>query len=270
MRLGTLTLSLVAGLLALPAGIQSGDFGREWDRDWCAEDWGNGKARFCEVREVVLGAADVFNVDGRPNGGVSVRGVDRGEAKLLARVVASADTDAEARALAGEVRIETAGAIHAVGPNRSSGHDRSWWVSYRLEVPRRSDLKLEADNGGLSIENVVGTIDLSTVNGGLHLENVGGRVQGETVNGGIHVDLAGAEWEGEGLDLRTSNGGLHLEIPSGYNARLEAGTVNGGVHSDLPVTGGARRGRRIEADLGRGGRLLHLETTNGGVHIGQR
>jgi hypothetical protein len=165
---------------------------------------------------------------------------------------------------------QTAGSIHAVGPARAPGDDRGWSISYRLEVPRRSDLKLEADNGGLTIEHVVGTIELQTVNGGLHLEDVGGRVQGETVNGGLHVELAGTEWEGEGLDLRTSNGGVHLAIPAGYNARLEAGTVNGGVHSDLPATGASRRGRRIEADLGRGGRLLHLETTNGGLHVGRQ
>ena len=272
MRLWIGTLSLVVGLLAWPAAVKSGDFRTASDQDWCAgEEEGRGKARHCEVREVALPADNAFHVDARPNGGVSVRGVDRGEARLWARVMVTAETEADARSLAGEVRIETAGTIHAVGPERS-GRDRAWWVSYRLDVPRRSDLTLEADNGGLSIEDVVGSIELQTVNGGLHLEGVGGRVHGQTVNGGIHLELSGAEWEGEGVDLRTTNGGLHLTIPAGYNARLEAGTVNGGVHSELPVTGGggSDRGRRIEADLGRGGRLLHFETTNGGLHVGRR
>lgn len=111
------------------------------------------------------------------------------------------------------------------------------------------------------------------MNGGLHLDRVGGRIQGHTVNGGIHLELAGSEWQGEGLDLRTTNGGLHVEIPGDYNARLEASTVNGGVgvHSDLATAGqGRRRGGRIAADLGRGGPLLRLETTNGGLHIAER
>src|SRR4029453_3001614 len=168
------------------------------------------------------------------------------------------------------VRIETTGTIHAVGPQRS-GRD-SWSVSYRLAVPRRSDLRLEADNGGTHVEDVVGSIELQTVNGGLHLDGVGGLIQGRTVNGGIHVDLSGAEWDGEGLDLRTTNGGVHLTIPSDYNARLSAGTVNGGVHSELPVTEVSRHrhGGRIETDLGHGGRPLHVETTNGGLHVGRR
>jgi hypothetical protein len=86
------------------------------------------------------------------------------------------------------------------------------------------------------------------------------------------VDLTGEEWDGEGLDLRTTNGGVHLTIPSDYNARLSAGTVNGGVHSELPVTETSRHrhGGRIEADLGHGGRSLHVETTNGGLHVGRR
>ena len=267
-RIGTLTLA--AGLLASPPVATSGDVPGS-DRDWCAgdDDW-RGNARHCEVRELALPARDVFEVDARPNGGVSVRGVDRGEARLLAKVMATADTEAEARALAAEVRIETAGTIRAVGPQRSG--DSSWSVSYRLTVPRRSDLRLEADNGGLTVEDVVGNVELQTMNGGLHLDGVGGRIQGRTVNGGIHVDLTGAEWDGEGLDLRTTNGGVHLTIPSDYNAQLSAGTVNGGVHSELPVTEANRHrhGGRIEADLGHGGRPLHVETTNGGLHVGRR
>jgi hypothetical protein len=109
------------------------------------------------------------------------------------------------------------------------------------------------------------------VNGGLHLDRVGGHVQGETVNGGIHLELAGTEWQGEGLDVRTTNGGLHLAIPSAYNAHLEAGTVNGGVESDLPLTTrGRHTGGRIEADLGSGGRVVRVETTNGGLHLERR
>jgi len=272
---GGLMVSLaLAGLMARPVAAGSPS-SRGWDRDWCGDDNDHsGRTRHCEIREIALTAAGPFQVDSRPNGGVSVRGVDGGRARLWAKVEATAETEEEARALAGQVQIETQGTIRGAGPERSS-QGRSWSVSYRLEVPRRSDLRLEADNGGLAVEDVVGSIELETVNGGLHLDGVGGRVQGQTRNGGLHVELSGEEWDGEGLDLRTTNGGVHLSIPSEYNARLETGTVNGGVHSDLPATGqlklrrGHHAGGRIETDLGRGGRLLHLETTNGGLHVGR-
>lgn len=183
--------------------------------------------------------------------------------------MATAAAEADARAVASQVQLETAGTVQVSGPEPRRG--RSWYASFKLDVPRAQALRLQADNGGLHVSGLEGDLDLHTINGGLHLDRVGGHVQGETVNGGIHLELAGSEWQGEGLDLRTTNGGLHLEIPGDYNARLEASTVNGGVHSDLAsARPGRRRGGRIATDLGRGGQLIRLETTNGGLHIAER
>jgi len=222
------------------------------------------------VRDVAVTSRGTVEVNAKPNGGVQVSGWDKGEIRMQVKVEATAETAAEAKALAAQVRIETDGAIRAVGPE-SRGRERSWYASFRLNVPRQTDLKLSADNGGIHLEGVSGSSDFETLNGGIHLKDVGGNVHGRTVNGGLHVSLSGSDWEGEGLDLRTTNGGVHLELPDGYNARLETSTVNGSVHADLPVNG-RRQGRvggQIETDLGHGGRLLRLTTTNGGVHIGR-
>ena len=240
------------------------------DARWCREDgdWRE-STRYCEVRETTLTASGVIAVDARPNGGIEVRGWDRNEVRLRVKIVATAAAEADARTLVGEVRLETAGSVRASGPERR--HGQSWYASFKLEVPRKQALRLRADNGGLHVTDLAGDLDLNTVNGGLHLDRVGGHIRGETVNGGIHLELTGSAWQGEGLDLRTTNGGLHLEIPGDYNARLEASTVNGGVHSDLERTRhGRRRGGRIATDLGRGGQLIRLETTNGGLHIAER
>jgi len=239
------------------------------DEGWCREDHGDEHARHCEVREATLPAGDLLAVDARPNGGIQVHGWDGKDVRLRVRIVATGDSEAEARELAGEVRVETAGTVKATGPGASRGH--GWYASYRLEVPRDARLRLQADNGGLHLDDFAGDAELHTVNGGLHLERVGGHVHGETVNGGVHLALSGSEWQGEGLDLRTTNGGLHVAIPEGYNARLEAGTVNGGVQSDLPLAAhGHATGGRIETDLGRGGRLIRVETTNGGLRLQRR
>lgn len=240
------------------------------DARWCREDgdWRE-SARYCEVRETTLAASGVIAVDARPNGGIEVRGWDRNEVRLRVKIVATAAADADARALVGQVQLDTAGTVQVSGPERRRG--RSWYASFKLDVPRTQALRLQADNGGLHVTDLEGDVDLHTINGGLHLDRVGGHVRGETVNGGIHLELTGSEWQGEGLELRTTNGGLHLEIPGDYNARLEASTVNGGVHSELGSTRpGRRRGGRIATDLGRGGPLLRLETTNGGLHIAER
>ncbi len=268
MRSKSWRLLVLAALVAGPSQAQEPRVVD--DARWCREDggWREG-ARYCEVRETTLAASGVITVDARPNGGIEVRGWDRNEVRLRVKIVATAAVDKDARALAGQVHLDTTGTVQVSGPERRGGH--SWYASFKLDVPRSQALRLQADNGGLHVSDLEGDLDLHTVNGGLHLDGVGGHIQGETVNGGIHIELAGSEWQGEGLDLRTTNGGVHLEIPGEYNARLEASTVNGGVHSELASTRPAkRRGGRIAADLGRGGQLIRLETTNGGLHIAER
>jgi hypothetical protein len=261
---------MLVGMAVLVAGASYAQESRVVsDEGWCREDGGSReRARHCEVRETRLPAGGLLVVDARPNGGIEVRGWDQADVRLRVKIVATAETADAARALAGDVQLDTKGTIHASGPNQER---RGFWVSYRLDVPRSQALKLQADNGGLHLSQLTGDVELQTVNGGLHLDEVGGHIHGRTVNGGIHVELSGSEWDGEGAFLETTNGGLHIELPADYNARLEASTVNGGVQSDVEA---ARRGRhtggRVAVELGRGGPLLRFETTNGGLHIAQR
>lgn len=265
MRLTPLFLPLLAGLaLAAPARAQ---FRAVADDDWCRRDgsWNDDEDRYCEVREAVLPASARVSVEARPNGGVKVVGTDRGDIRVRAKVSAGARSQDDARTLASEVRIETSPSIHAEGPsNRRQSH---WSVDYRLEVPRRTALSLRSHNGGISIADVNGEIEFETTNGGVHLSNLAGQVRGRTTNGGLDVLLSGSEWSGEGLDARTTNGGVTLAVPSGYNAHLEASTVNGGMRIDFPVTLQGDIRRRVSVDLGRGGKPISVETTNGGVVV---
>ncbi len=238
--------------------------------DWCDDDGGwHRRGHHCEVRELTIPAGrSVIEVDAGTNGGISVEAWDRDEILIVAKVAAQADSDGEAADLVSQVRIDTAGAIQADGPRR--GHDESWWVSYRLRVPRNSNLDLEAHNGGISIAGVVGELRFDTTNGGISLEEVGGDVRGETTNGGVKVELSGDSWQGAGLDVETTNGGIKMRVPENYNARLATGTTNGHLEVDFPLTLQGRIGREIEVDLGSGGTLLRVMTTNGGVRIDRR
>ena len=263
---------MLVGWVVLVAGPSpAADMRVVADDAWCRQDRGgwHESPRYCEVRETTLASGGTLAVDARPNGGIEVRGWDRNEVRLRVMIVATGPSDADARALAGKVEVETSGGVHATGPD--AGRRSGWWASFKLDVPREQALRLQADNGGLHLSQLAGDVELHTVNGGLHLDQVGGHIHGQTVNGGIHVELAGSEWQGEGIELETTNGGLHLELPADYNARLEASTVNGGVSSDVPLTTRSRRqGGRVAVELGHGGPLLRFETTNGGLHIAQR
>jgi hypothetical protein len=214
----------------------------------------------------MLPAAGTINVDGGQNGGVSVKGWDRGEIFLRARIQAQANSEAEARELAAQIRLETAGAqIRASGPSNRDEHH--WSVSYEVFVPRQSDLSLKAHNGGISISEARGRIEFATLNGGVSLNRISGSVRGQTINGGVSVNLDGDRWNGEGLDVRTTNGGINVLIPENYSARLETGTVHGGLNIGFPVTLQGRASKELSVDLGSGGATLRLMTTNGGVSI---
>lgn len=240
-------------------------------RDWqisCSRGGGDRDGeRVCnEVERTMAMPGGTLSVDGRVNGGVTVIGEDRRD--VLVRVVVQAHARSKARAEdiaeAVEIHVEN-GRVYATGPD---GRNReSWSASFEVHVPARADLDLRAHNGGIGVAGVTGTLRLETLNGGIHLDAVNGDVVAETTNGGLHVALDGDRWQGKGLDATTTNGGVHLSVPSGYSAHLETGTVNGGVDIDFPVTVQGRIGRRVTTDLGRGGAVIRLITTNGGVTV---
>jgi DUF4097 and DUF4098 domain-containing protein YvlB len=120
----------------------------------------------------------------------------------------------------------------------------------------------------MAVSDVRGQIQFDVQNGGVHLKRLAGDVTGATVNGGIQVELAGTMWDGRQLDVTTRNGGVRIAVPSSYSAHLQAETVNGGVHSDFPAAlNGNPRARRLDFNLGSGGGLIHVATTNGGVTL---
>ena len=236
--------------------------------DRCRDDRNGDRDRYCEVREKTIVPTRLLDVDGGQNGGIAVHAWDRDEIRVSARIQTWADDDGEAKALADQITIQVRdGRIRADGP--STRRRQSWSVSYDIYAPRRTDLRLNAQNGGLVVEDVEGRMDLGTVNGGLSLRRVAGDVRAETTNGGLSVELEGDRWRGAGLDARTTNGGVTLDIPRDYSARLETGTVNGSMNIDFPVTVQGSIGRRITTQLGNGGAPIRAITTNGGVRIRQ-
>jgi DUF4097 and DUF4098 domain-containing protein YvlB len=236
----------------------SGDYGRSFSH--------------CEIKEQPVPAGGAITVDGRQNGGVSIKGWERNDILVRAKIDTRAATQAEADSLAQQVRIETVGLnIHAEGPDTHDNYQ--WQVSYEVFVPRRSDLLLTAKNGGISINDVAGKINFKTMNGGVSLRRVGGAVEGSTTNGGVSIELAGTSWQGEMLNVTTTNGGVVLRMPENYSAHIETRTVNGNVASDfplnVPMTDRGRLPKEISVDLGSGGPTIRAVTTNGGVILGR-
>lgn len=258
---------MVAAAMSLPAQNRdrTNDFGRS---DWCddSRDRG-GRATECRILEETVTDSRTVDVDAGRNGGIEVRGWDRDDVHVRARVIAWARSAARAREIVDGVRLSTAGGrIRAEGP----ASDEGWATSFELQVPRDARLTLNARNGGLSLSRFEGTADMRTINGGVSVDDARGDIQARTRNGGINVRLTGSRWDGRGLDIETTNGGVSVAVPDGYSAELETGTVNGRMRVDFPVTVQGTFDRRITATLGSGGARIRALTTNGGVTIARR
>ena len=262
LRLSVFVAALLSltGALAFAHGDKDGSLS-------CRDNWYSDRlVGQCEIREQKMPAGGLLTVDASRNGGVAIKGWDQNEILVRARVQAAAATQGEADQLVKQIRIETSGGkVYAVGPESRKNYQ--WNVSYEIFVPKRSDLSLEAYNGGISIADVTGNIEFTGHNGGVVLRRVGGTVRGGTMNGGLVVELDGASWSGQELDVKTTNGGIVMAIPENYSAHLETGTVNGHLNIDFPVTVQGRIGRELAVNLGNGGPTVRAMTTNGGIKI---
>ncbi len=257
---------LLLFVLVIPASNVSGQ-DKEKDWNFCDNhsNWG-GRPSFNEVREMTVGKSDLLTVDGKKNGGVSIKGENRADILVRACVQTWGDSESEVKSIAQNIKIQNSSTISA----ENSVNEEHWSVSYQILVPRNINLKLLANNGGISINGVEGNMDFETKNGGISVNQVAGNVKGRTKNGGVSAKLDGKSWKGAGLDLETTNGGINLSLPENYAARLETGTVNGGFKSDLELTVKLKdwsRGAKINTDINGGGAPIRVVTTNGGVRI---
>lgn len=256
-------------LLAIPLHAQSFTTGP------CNGDEGNthngsffgNKEKICQLRRTSLpllnGQLSVSN----KNGGIEVVGEDRQNIELEARVVAQDSSSERANSLLKEIRILTDGTIRADGPSFSGWFGNSWYVNFRLHVPRHLAAQLHSENGGIDISNIAGEIHADTTNGGLSLHDLGGKVHATTVNGGLDIALNGTQWRGEGLFAKSTNGGVTVKAPDHYSAHLVASTVNGGITIGFPIMIQGSIRNHIDTQIGQGGPTIQVETTNGGVSI---
>ncbi|MEM8599540.1 MAG: hypothetical protein AAGF99_06445, partial [Bacteroidota bacterium] len=151
-------------------------------------DYANGEEVYVQ-RSVTLPARTKLTVDGGPNGSIRVEGWDRDEILVEACIRARAKSEDAAHTRAEAVEIDTAYGIRALFPRRDRRDGET--ASFRVFVPRGTDLDLETSNGGIRIVEVASTIRFNTSNGGVRMINLGGDVQGSTGNGVLVIELDG-------------------------------------------------------------------------------
>jgi hypothetical protein len=104
-----------------------------------------------------------------------------------------------------------------------------------LEVPAGVDLVLKGYNDSdLRIENIQGSLELTSYNGEISAERISGSVVATTYNGDIKITFEKVT-EGTPMSYSTYNGDIDLTFPSAIKASLKMKTEQGEVLTDFDV-----------------------------------
>jgi len=260
------TLKVVMGL-ALAAAAPGQMVNNQEKQMSCESRSYDDRARTCEIREQTTASVGLLNIDAGKNGGASIKGSTRDDVLVRTRIESWGNTDAEAKAIASQVLIDTSGGrVQARGPE--SAGNSGWSISYEIFVPQSTNLSVTTVNGGISISDVRGNLHFEATNGGINLKRLAGELEGSTVNGGVNIELTGATWQGNQIDVKTRNGGVNITVPENFSAHFQTETVNGSLQSDFPLTmSGDLKSRNHDFTIGGGGPVIHVTTTNGGVRL---
>lgn len=252
-------LSVIATLAAAPLAAQDARFTKQM-------------AAGSELAiENINGAVEVSQASGRVAEVVVTKTVKRGDGDLVKAIMEESG---------GVVRVCTIylnrnpNRTTCSGDNSTNGrrNDRDRFeveMHYVVKLPTGVRLSVETVNGDVDVGSIDGAANVETVNGDVTVESASaGSLQ--TVNGNVRGNFNRATWDGT-LSFETVNGSIDLSFPASLAANVSGETVNGGINSDFPVTISGKWGpKSFRGTIGGGGRVLKIETVNGGITLRKR
>jgi hypothetical protein len=147
-----------------------------------------------------------------------------------------------------------------------AGENVNAWVSYTLDVPRESNLRMETVNGHIEAADISGNLKLATTNGHITVARCRGTVDAETTNGAIRAELLSVAG-GKPMHFETTNGHITVKVPRNLAASIDAANTNGSISTELPVMSTSTHRHSLRGTVNGGGPELKLRTTNGGIDI---
>ena len=168
-----------------------------------------------------------------------------------------------------------------VGPT----HLRTSNGSIRV-VDLHGELEAETSNSSVEVERVDGNVRLHSSNGHIRAERVNGSIEASTSNSKISIDVdrpdkpiridtsnSGVELDlppkfSSGVHVSTNNGPITLRMTNDANARISAHTSNSSIETEFEVRARGELSRnRLEGEIGSGGPLIDLGTSNGSIRL---
>lgn len=190
-------------------------------------------------KEVNASPGETLTVDLRPGGSIEVRAWDRNAVSVEATV--SGET--------GGIKVERSNDGVAVSHRTGSGRN----AQFKIQVPRRFDLELETNGGGITIENVEGTMKGASRGGSLSLSGLRGTLKLSTHGGDI--TMRDSKVDGS---VSTMGGNVLLENVDGT---VKASSMGGNVRS-LKTSAAATGQSAVELST-MGGNVIVEDAPNG-------
>jgi DUF4097 and DUF4098 domain-containing protein YvlB len=129
----------------------------------------------------------------------------------------------------------------------------------------RLDGETEISGSGISADQALGPVVLTTSNRNVSLDRIAGDIAITNRNGTI--DLTAAPALGN-LTLEDRNGSIRTTLPEKAGFSVQAGTTNGNIDTELPLSAWSNgNGKNLNGTVGAGGPLVHITTTNGDISI---
>ena len=156
----------------------------------------------------------------------------------------------------------------------------------RLEREDRGHepVRARSSNGSVTIDDVVGDIEIATTNAKVCCAVTSGRLLARSSNGKIELDqhcgsvdastsnglicVSMDEIGKAGVQLATSNGRIQLELPDDIDADVDIRVDNGVIRNDRTLCKATRAiNGQVRGQLGAGGPLIKLRTSNGSISL---
>jgi len=157
--------------------------------------------------------------------------------------------------------------------------------AYRVAGP----VELRTSNSSVEVADIPGGAVIGTSNGGIRAEGVKGILDATTTNAGINVTLSDPDAQ-KPIKLQSSNGGVELtmnsfkdndiriatsnssitlRLPAAAHGMLRAHTSNSSVNCDFDITvkAGQLTKNWVEGQIGTGGPVVDLSTSNGAIRV---
>lgn len=218
-------------------------------------------------------------------GPITIKGTDRKDILVRYASMEKSKKKEKAKTKNGLKKINSASIDLEISEhdNRVKINSESWnqGLILEIEVPKTIDLKVESYNhGDLIIDNIIGTLELTSYNGSITATHISGSVIADTYNGKITVTFDKVQ-ANEPMAFTNYNNGLDLTFPTNIKATFKISNKQGEIYTGFDMVLEKQKiekkqskksykiqlGKWVVGKVNGGGTDITLENHNGDVYI---